>query len=122
MAFVVPQMPLTCNIWHASAVPPVGAPDVVSNCNLAWGRRVGVPSTGGTSALGIVLMSMTLLLPKGTNLWGDPTLAAANVVECPAGTGRYYRVAMVDDIGKGFANEHRGAVVVAALPWPHPIP
>ncbi len=122
MAYVVPQMPLTCGIWNANVIPPPLGPDRTSACNLAWGRRVAVPSTGGTGTLGVVLFTMTLLLPKFTNLWGDPDLVACNVVEVPLGTGRYYRVAVVDDIGRGFANEHRGAILVQALPWPHPIP
>lgn len=122
MAFVLPVFNLSVAIWHAPAVPPVGGPDVLTAGNLAWGRRVAVPSTGGTGTLGVVLFTMTLLVPAGTNCWGDPSLVTHNVVEVPHGTGRYYRVAVVDDLGKGFANEHRGLILVQALPWPHPIP
>lgn len=122
MAFVLPQMPLTCGIWDVNLVPPVVGPDRTVKCNLAWGRRTAVPSTGGTGALGVVLFTMTLLLPARTNIWGDPGLVACSVVEVPLASGRYYRVAVVDDLGKGFANEHRGAVLVQALPWAHPIP
>lgn len=122
MAYVLPTFNITCGIWQAPAVPPVGPEDIRLKCNLAWGKRVAVPSTGGTGTLGVVLMTMTLLMPPLTNIWGDPDLVACCVVEAPIGTGRVYRVAYVDDIGKGFANEHRAAILVAALPWPHPTP
>jgi hypothetical protein len=123
MSFVVPAMPLLCNIWRAAAIPPAGLPDVTSQCNLAWGRRVNVPSTGGTTLVGVPLMTMQLLLPAGTDIRGDPGVTNADVVEVPAGSGRYYTVAFVDDLGKGFANEHRGAILVQdKATWPHPTP
>lgn len=121
--FVIPQFPLSCNIWRTPVNPPVGPPAVVSICNLAWGRRTAVPSTGGTYTLGVVLMTMTLLLPAGTDIRGDPDQAmAADLVEVPGGTARYYWVAFVDDIGKGFANEHRAAILVQSPPFPVPTP
>lgn len=122
MAFSLPDFNLDVNIWDVNVVPPVGAPDVVTIGNLAWGRRVAVPSTGGTSGLGVVLMTMTLLLPAGTDIFGDPDLLVTCVVEVPAGTARYYRVAFVDDAGKGFDNEHRNALLVQVLPMPRPLP
>lgn len=120
--FTLPTFNLTVNIWRHAAVPPPGLPAVVSQGNLAWGRRTAVPSTGGTGSLGVPLMTMTLLLPPLTDVRGDPTAAAADVVECPAGSGRYYLVYFVDDLGKGFLNEHRGAILGQVLPWPAPIP
>jgi hypothetical protein len=124
MGFIVPQMPLKANVWSTPTSPPVGAPRIANlDCNLAWGRRVGVPSTGGTGALGVVLMTMTLLVPKGTDLRSDPDRGvAADLVEVPAGTARYYWVAFVDDLGRGFPNEHRGAILVPVFPRPVPLP
>jgi len=114
MAFTIPQFPLTVNIWHDGPVFfPVGPPDLIVMGNLAWGRRVAVPSTGGTGSLGVPLFTMTLLVPKLTDIRGRlSTVAGADVVEVPAGSGRYYEVIYVDDLGKGFANEHRGALLL----------
>lgn len=122
MAYVLPTLNIDVNIWPSNAVPPVGAPSVQCKANLAWGKRTAVPSTGGTATLGVVLMTMTLLLPKATNIFGDPDLNVCCCVEAPAGTARFYLVAFVDDIGRGFANEHRAAILVQKLPWPIPIP
>jgi hypothetical protein len=120
--YTLPSFPLTCNIWHDPTVPPLDLPDVVSTCNLAWGKRVAVPSTGGTGSIGVPLMTMTLLLPPRTDLRGDPFLLACDIVEVPASSGRLYRVAFVDDIGKGFANEHRAGILAQVLPMPVPMP
>lgn len=120
--FSVPQMPLEVYIWRATTVPPAGLPDVITVGNLAWGKRVNVPSTGGTASLGYPLMTMQLLLPPLTDVRGDASFVAADVVEVPSGSGRYYRVVFVDDFGKGFPNEHRGAIIYQASPWPVPTP
>jgi len=123
MAYREPVYNLDVNIWHSGTTPPVGAPDVQTVGNLAWGKRVNVPTAGVTGfLLPVLMMTMQLLLPAHTNIWGDPLLVSGCVVEVPAGTGRYYNVVFVDDLGKGFANEHRGAIISQALPWPHPIP
>lgn len=45
-----------------------------------------------------------------------------DLIECPQGSGRFYEVLFVDDVGKGFANEHRIALVSKVLPWPIPTP
>jgi hypothetical protein len=48
-----------------------------------------------------------------------------DLVEVPAGTGRFYRVQWVDDLGKGFDNEHRFALLLQTntfSPWPIPMP
>lgn len=120
--FVLPQFNLTVNIWRSTSNPATAPPDVISPGNLAWGRRVNVPSTGGTGALGVPLMTMVLLLPALTDIRGDPGTTNADQVEAPAGSGRMYRVYFVDDLGKGFANEHRGAVLGHVLPFIVPTP
>lgn len=117
MSFSLPVMPLTCNVWRVAAGrPPVGAPAATFLGNLAWGKRVGVPSTGGTSTLGVVLMTMTLLCPTGTHFVSDANLVTADTVEVPAGSGRHYLVAFADYIGQGFPNQHIGALLVQYTP------
>lgn len=145
MAFRVPAMPLTCNIWRQGN-PYGNPPDVVSRCNLSMGRRVQqfvYPATTDPSptnpAFEFLSLELGLLLPKGTDirpaeLFG---IIVGDMVEVPAGTGRWYWVTAVDDVGKGFANEYRFAVVTQLTaqwlgkigsnwgsppPWPAPIP
>ena len=112
--------------------PPGGPPALSPDCNLAVGRRVSIPTVEGdlTTAYG----SMTLLLPKGTDIRDASCVAslAGDLVEVPAGSGRFYFVAYVDDVGKGFLNEHRYAYISKACQasdptlfsyiWPAPIP
>jgi hypothetical protein len=126
MPFVVPQFPLECNIFtaHNIAAPP----RLTEECNLAWGHRVAMPAIGATadnSYLGFP-GTMTLLLPALTDIRDAFNASSYDSVECPAGSGRYYDVLYVDDIGKGFANEHRGAVIQkiqgGLIAWPTPIP
>jgi hypothetical protein len=120
MAYKIPTFILAVNIWRA-ATGTVNPPDVTALGNLAWGRRV-------TAAVGIPedldpdTMISTLLLPKGTDVRDSYSPGGADVIECPAGSHRYYGVKQVDDVGKGFANEFRIAIVYKLAPWPAPIP
>ena len=115
MPYTLPSFDLTVNQWRAAAgFPPVGPPAASPPANLAWGRRVAVPSTGGTGTLGVVLMTMTLLVPTGVHVVCDRNLTAADSFEVPAGSGRFYRAAFADYIGLGFSNEHIGVVLVQA--------
>lgn len=132
MAFTVPQMPLVCNIyagpWLTKALR--SSPD----CNLAWGRRVQLSghNAGDFDSLPVSL-SQVLLLPALTDIRDGVQTLHPDIVECPAGSGRWYQVLAVDDIGKGFPNEHRGAVLTAISSfvdavgfagclWPLPVP
>jgi hypothetical protein len=110
MAYRLPTFNLSCNIWHNPAVPPAGAADVSPMANLTPGRRVTMPSEP------IGSLPMQLLLPALTDV------RIQDIVECPAGTARWYEVLFVDDAGKGFANEHRIALLVQTGIWPAPIP
>ena len=121
MSFRTPTFNLTANVWRNASGPPA-PPDLVVACNLAYGRRVasnqGIADPSGEPFL-------TLLLPPGSDIRSDKCASSADWVECPAGTGRYYRTLGVDDIGKGFPNEHRAATLVASTAfgtWPQPIP
>lgn len=60
---------------------------------------------------------MYLLLQAYTDIRGENSVGGADTVEVPAGSGRYYTVTWVDDIGKGFSNEHRFACLVQDSPW-----
>jgi hypothetical protein len=78
-------------------------------------------------------LSPALLLPPLTDIRDNSCGTRSDVVECPADTRRWYNVSAVDDIGKGFDNEHRVAtlqkggwfgdwVTFGFTPWPAPIP
>jgi hypothetical protein len=59
---------------------------------------------------------MFLLLPPGTDIRSG-VLGTADDVEVPAGSGRFYEVEFVDDVGKGFANEYRVALLIQTTAW-----
>lgn len=121
MGFSVPSFPLLCGVYTGPFVGRVFRFDVMAN--LAFGRRVSI---GGplsyyfNEPYPIVLESNAqLLTPAGTDLrdQSQHPLAAFNpidIVEVPALSGRWYLVTGVDDIGKGFPNEHRSAWLVKA--------
>jgi hypothetical protein len=133
MAFVLPTFNLTCNIWHSQSSAPndYALPDLSGVlCNLAMGRRVVLQN--GTNSSGF--LHMQLLLPKLTDVRpGYNGALGGDLVEVPAGSERFYEVLDVDDVGKGFSNEHRMAFVLYSpdgwtfvasghIPAPVPLP
>jgi hypothetical protein len=135
--FRIPTFVLPINIY--TNVTGIVADDVAAGarlaavpCNLAYGRRVNVASTGGTGSAGIPLQAMNALVPAGTDIRGPQgpgtmpdavTGVIGDYVEAPAGSGRFYVVTFVDDIGKGFPNEHRTAGIFAVPgSWTAPYP
>jgi hypothetical protein len=132
VAFTLPVFPLTCNVWDGPN-PPAGAPRLVTPGNLSFGRRV-FPSAPNFNNFDTTAASASLLVPPGTDIRDASCGAAAggDVIEVPAGTGRFYYAIYVDDLGKGFPNEHRVALLVkacsavfshfAGVDWPTPIP
>jgi len=132
MSFTLPTFNLNVNIF-TGPWPGVFRSTVLGN--LAVGRRVtavagpwafSIPSYNGAAP--------TLLLPPLTDIRDASCGPNSDFVEVPAGSGRFYQVAYVDDIGKGFANEHRfawlekvvqGIAGGGSFPgffWPTPIP
>lgn len=123
MAFVVPAFPITVAFWrHGNATS--NPPDVTSVGNLSPGRIVSasqsdVDLVGGPDP---VQQCMWLRLPKGTDVQSESNGIGGDTCECPYTSGRFYYVINVDDIGGGFTNEHRFAVIAAQLNWPIPFP
>jgi len=118
MAFTLPQFVSLCNIWHANAVPPVGAPDIADEpCQLCWDRSGSVPFMAGV----VVQHLMLLRVHPGVDLRGRTSSTAQDTVEVPAGSGRFYTCHIVDDVALGFPNQYRqGMVALAAHPTPLP--
>jgi hypothetical protein len=108
MSFTVPTFNLTCNIWHgvAGQYQDYTLPSLSPICNLAWGRRVMFPFDSFFNGT-----TMNLLLPALTDIRQSWSGGITDLVECPAGSRRFYSVIGVDDSGKGFANEHRIAIL-----------
>lgn len=132
MSFSVPTFNLTCDIYNGPWLTK--SLRLSSPCNLALGRRVigqfqdyAVPQVAAAS------LQMQLLLPGGTDLH-DAFMGLPNdVIEVPAGSGRWYGLFAFDDVGKGFANEYRIADIskiaaavdptrYAGCVWPTPVP
>jgi hypothetical protein len=76
-------------------------------------------------------MLMEILLPAGSDIRAQWNGLNPDMVEIPAGSKRFYSVANVDDIGKGFANEHRiawvqymigGGTFFSGPSYPAPVP
>lgn len=65
---------------------------------------------------------MYLRLPARTDIRDAKSPFGGDWCECPSGSSRVYRVVFVDDIGGGFANEHRLAILETSTFWPVPFP
>jgi hypothetical protein len=124
MAYNLPTLNLTVNVWHGTNFPP-NVEDATYDCNLQFAQH-----SKADIATQLLYSSMYLLLPKGTDIRGAWDGLNPDTVEVPAGTGRYYIVLFVDDVGKGFANEYRVAAInqvndpqaTFGIPFPVPLP
>jgi hypothetical protein len=74
-----------------------------------------------------------VLFPQGSDVRDISCGSGSDLLEVPAGSGRWYLVVYVDDVAKGFTNEYRSASVIKIFgddgasfrhfpPWPAPIP
>lgn len=133
MPFTLPVFNITCNVyrgpWLTKSLAIAAQP-----CNLAWGRRVNtLPLFNAGPEVQQASPAMIILLPPGVDIRSALIFPQTDVVEVPAGSGRWYEVLALDDIGKGFANEHRAAylfqisvnvdsVRYAGCVWPVPVP
>ena len=141
MVYTLPTFNLSCNIWHmaqplnvnAPYIAPVGAPSVTCQCQLYisprntgtigeyWYKTMSGPghwsdSGPGTQVRLPALTDVRYSMPNSGSYLTD-------VIECPAGSGRFYVVLSVEDRHKGFINEYRVANVALYLltvGWPLP--
>lgn len=125
MAYRLPTFNLEVGIWHDPHLPGVDPEDDIVIGQLRWMGR-GPAETVNTLDNASWQFGATLLVPAGTDLRDHYVLGAPrpDVVEVPIGTGRFYFVAYVDDVARGFPNEYRFACLFkrADLLWPIPIP
>lgn len=132
MAFVLPTFNVSVSIF--TGVFPFVGPRLVVMGNLALGKRVTIYNSAAFyGADGLAGSVPKILLPAATDIRDAACSNLPDVVEIPSGSGRWYQVGLVDDIGKGFANEHRfaelaklwqnsGGIACPGLFWPTPIP
>jgi hypothetical protein len=120
MPFVQPQYNISVDIFRPGTNIFL-YPDVVVNGNLSPGRIVGEAQPEGL-LVGIGIGGMWLRVPKGTDIRDPRAPAGGDLVICPSGSWRTYGCQWVDDIGCGFTNEHRFAVLQGFGPWPVPFP
>lgn len=132
MAFSVPTFPIDCDVYSGPWLTKAFRFNTV--CNLALGRRVqqqfqdfDVPEVQASS------LQMALLVPLLTDFHDKAMNLENDVIECPAGSGRWYGLEAFDDVAKGFDNEYRIAIITkisaavdstryAGLYWPTPVP
>jgi hypothetical protein len=134
MVYTLPTFNLSCNVFSmgggtwATRSLRIG----LLPCNLAMGRRVQQYSLG-TANDSTNAAAPSILVPPLSDVRDFSSGGQADMIECPAGSGRWYQVLGVDDIGKGFANEHRLVWAEKAFQqldpgrffgcqWPVPIP
>lgn len=102
-------------------------PRLTTPANFAWGRRVNdAGSLLSDATSGAADPIMFLLVPRGTDIRVNTGLrfGPTNGNDWVLLSGdRWYTVRGVDDIGYGFANEHRCALLfpVRGL-WTYPLP
>jgi len=132
-SFGIPVFNIPTFIYHnpGTHMPPPVPPDLEVMGNLANGRVAHLPVwLPRPPALSAQSMSSSILFPKLTDIRDSSCIGGPDVIECPKFSGRFYWVSYVDDIAKGFANEHRWAVIQkiwtygqwAIYRWPTPIP
>lgn len=133
MAFSVPAFNLLCDLWTGPWLTKVlRLSGVQCNLQMSPRREVG-PAYYEDADAARLNGPLYLLLPSRTDVRSPTFTGVADVVECPSGTGRWYAVTFVDDVGRGFSNEFRLAQMVqitqfvngvqyAGLLWPVPMP
>lgn len=124
MSFLAPNFNLTANVWrNAVFVLPPPAPTLVTPAVL-FGKHLPFSIAGAPP--GKVELLIYIGVPKLTDVRGTAGGNGADEIELPAGSGRYYAVQLVDDVGKGYLNEYRVAFCLQENRvggyWPYPTP
>lgn len=123
MAYRPPVFNLLADVY-AHTEYPSGTPRL-TDVEAQW-RGVGKPtSVYSATAYDYFSVPTEILLPKGTDIrsiWEEATNLYDVIKLYVDGGTLPFRVFDVYDVGKGFTNEYRVAVVVKLRPWPKPIP
>lgn len=127
MAFNPPTFNLTCNVWHGTSLHPGVLPADITGlaCALQHAKKNAYDmSLAELEGLPLWTMLTYLLVPAGSDIRDQSTATGSDVIECPAGSGRFYMTTNVDDVAKGYPNEYRIAPLLkwTVIMWPTPIP
>jgi hypothetical protein len=132
MPFELPTFNLTIDIYTGPWLTK--SHRLSSLGNFSFGRRIQqFLYDNYDPEVAVASVQTLLLLPPLTDVRSRFLGPHADLLEIPSGSGRWYSVGYVEDIGKGFANEHRAAgvfqinstinnVTYAGLNWPVPMP
>jgi hypothetical protein len=123
MAFVIPTFNLVCDVF-TFPYNFAGAPRIANQiCQL---RAPSVQAQNLGNGLLAITQTICLIVPKGTDIRDQycTPINSSDAIVLPPGTGCRYQVLWVNDIGRGFPNEHRYATLakINSGPWPTPIP
>ena len=124
MPYAEPTYNLTCDLYNGKGnldlTVSTGPGTVIEKevpCNLAWGRRVSMATTGGTSSIGVPVSLMTILIPSSFSRPSGPTdHLGPGFVLVHGPEEVWYWVWMWDFIGAGFDNEHIGILGMKCKP------
>jgi hypothetical protein len=117
MAYRLPTFNMIINVWRFPG--PVTGPITFQFTGQlrASLRPAEVTPTGLNTTF-----PWEILAPALTDIRDGFDVSQGDYVEAPAGSGRHYQILYVDDIAKGFPNEHRVGIIVKYKAWPSPIP
>ena len=123
MAFRTPTFNILCDIYTFGTWPAGPARIVASPCQ--W-RATGKPTAFDSANFIAFFSTLTeIVLPAATDVRGpfeNPINNFDLITISAIGPAWAFEVKDVYDIGKGFTNEYRVAVVCKHAPWPVPIP
>ena len=117
--YSTPTFPLVAAIVGGGVLDNTQA-RLTAPCNLALGK--GVHVQGWFDLDGADALFTKALMPRGTDVRDRFSDGGPDAVECPSGSGRWYLVHTVLDVGSGFPNEYRLAVIYKTGTWPTPLP
>lgn len=134
MGFSPPTFNLICKLYRGRWLLKTLIDDALP-CNLAMGKRVQTANFD-IAEPAYQPMQPHLMVPALTDVRDFSQAGAVgryDMVEVPADSGRWYRIGIVDDVGKGFDNEYRlcgmlkicefiDSTEYAGLFWPTPMP
>jgi hypothetical protein len=120
MAFVLPTFNLQANVFTWSNPPDYTNPRLTTDCQL---RAPSMTVASSSLAPPGNSPGMILLVPALTDIRDHFSTPGTHgdFIEVPAGSGRMYHAAVMDDVGKGFPNEHR-FVVLWKIQFIQPVP
>jgi hypothetical protein len=110
LSYQLPTFNLDVRLWRwvnwNLGVPPTAPPDLLFKGQLRLFRTAFMSPNPSSAPVRVALLVAKGTAIQGRYGWFTPT-NVPDLVEVPAGTGRYYTVAAVDDVARGFSNEYR---------------